>query len=73
MTVAQPNMWFVIDLMGRRVQPTRYTLRHYDSWDVEALRNWRFEVCTRRFALQHTHHTWIRRCGFACRVEFVMC
>jgi len=24
--------------------PTAYTLRHYDSWDTEALRNWKLEV-----------------------------
>jgi len=37
------NSWFIVDLKGRRIQPTAYTLRHYSSYDVEALRNWRFE------------------------------
>jgi len=36
-------MWFVFDFKERRIIPQRYTLRHYSSWDLEALRNWRFE------------------------------
>ncbi len=32
-----------MDLVDKYVQPTAYTLRHYSSWDVEALRNWNFE------------------------------
>lgn len=27
-----------------RIQPTAYTLRHYSSWDNEALRHWTLEV-----------------------------
>jgi len=42
-TLSKPNMWFAFDFKGRRIQPTHYTMRHYNSWDLEALRNWRFE------------------------------
>lgn len=38
-----PNGWFVIDLKEIRVRPSAYMLRHYSSWDTEALRNWNFE------------------------------
>ncbi len=31
---------FVVDLLERRVRPTHYTLRHYSSFDKEALRDW---------------------------------
>ena len=44
-SVPKPNQWFAIDLTpsGHRVRPSAYTLRHYSSWDLEALRNWKFE------------------------------
>ena len=44
-SVPKPNQWFCIDLTpsGQRVRPSAYTLRHYSSWDLEALRNWKFE------------------------------
>ena len=43
-TQALPDQWFVIDFgSARSVQPTHYTLRHYSSWDTEALRNWRLQ------------------------------
>lgn len=42
-TLPKPDQWFIFDLRGRRVRPTHYSLRHYSSWDIEALRNWRFE------------------------------
>jgi len=44
-SAAKPNQWFVIDLTasGKCVRPSHYSLRHYSSWDLEALRNWRFE------------------------------
>lgn len=42
-TLNKPNMWFVFDFKERRIIPESYTLRHYSSWDLEALRNWRFE------------------------------
>jgi len=43
--VTKPNKhaWVVIDLHDYAIRPTHYTLRHYASWDTEALRNWRFE------------------------------
>jgi SPRY domain/Sad1 / UNC-like C-terminal len=37
------NSWFVIDFKDKLICPTHYTLRHYSSWDVEAVRNWLFE------------------------------
>jgi len=37
------HAWVVIDFQNYAVKPTRYTLRHYSSWDTEALRNWRLE------------------------------
>eukprot|EP01006_Ploeotia_vitrea_P049935 TRINITY_DN67395_c8_g1_i1.p1 TRINITY_DN67395_c8_g1~~TRINITY_DN67395_c8_g1_i1.p1 ORF type:complete len:1605 (+),score=973.64 TRINITY_DN67395_c8_g1_i1:233-5047(+) len=43
-TVARPNMWFMIDLKDKKLNVTHYTLRHYNSWDTECLRNWRFEA-----------------------------
>jgi hypothetical protein len=44
-SASKPNQWFTIDftVSGKRIRPTAYTLRHYNSWDLEALRNWRFE------------------------------
>jgi len=37
------HAWVVIDFHDYAIKPTRYTLRHYSSWDTEALRNWRIE------------------------------
>ena len=42
-TKPQANSWVQFALDGQRVRPTRYTLRHYSSWDTEALRNWVLE------------------------------
>jgi hypothetical protein len=42
-SMARPNMWFMADLKDKKVKLTAYTLKHYNSWDSEALRNWRFE------------------------------
>ena len=39
-TKPQPESWVELDLGRHRVAPTHYTLRHYSSWDTEALRNW---------------------------------
>ena len=39
----EPNCWFAFDLLNRSVCPTRYQIRHYSSWETEALQNWRFE------------------------------
>lgn len=38
------NQWFAIDLGPHiRFTPTHYTLRHYISWETEALRHWIFQ------------------------------
>jgi hypothetical protein len=44
--VTQPleNSWFSVDLTNIYVSPTHYALRHYISWDTEALRNWLLEA-----------------------------
>eukprot|EP01006_Ploeotia_vitrea_P052211 TRINITY_DN67660_c9_g12_i2.p1 TRINITY_DN67660_c9_g12~~TRINITY_DN67660_c9_g12_i2.p1 ORF type:complete len:1039 (+),score=601.97 TRINITY_DN67660_c9_g12_i2:75-3191(+) len=42
-TTSNPMSWFRVDFLDKRVMPTMYTLRHYASWDTEALRHWRFE------------------------------
>ena len=39
----KPNAWWYIDFRDVRVRPTHYTLRHYVSWNIEALRHWKFE------------------------------
>lgn len=38
------NSWMQIDFMSRTVRPTHYSLRHYSSWDTEALRSWVLEA-----------------------------
>jgi hypothetical protein len=38
------NSWFSVDFIDHFICPTHYTLRHYSSWDTEALRNWVFEA-----------------------------
>ena len=43
-TQAKPDMWFMLDLLNIVFHCTHYTLQHYASFDVEALRNWRFEA-----------------------------
>eukprot|EP01083_Nonionella_stella_P037399 101947_1 len=40
---AEEHQWFMIDFITKKICPTHYTLRHYESWDTEALRFWRFE------------------------------
>jgi hypothetical protein len=40
----EPNQWLLLDLHGLLLRPSHYALRHYLSWDVEALRSWRFEA-----------------------------
>lgn len=39
-TLALANQSIVIELLGWKVCPTAYLLRHYSSWDTEALRSW---------------------------------
>lgn len=44
-SAALPNMWMSVELLhGARFYPSKYTLRHYSSWNTECLRNWRFEA-----------------------------
>lgn len=38
------NSWMQIDFENRSVRPTYYSLRHYNSWDTEALRYWVLEA-----------------------------
>ena len=40
----RPDQWVAFDFLHRRVRPTHYSLRHYSSWDNEALRNWVLEA-----------------------------
>ncbi|SPQ96010.1 unnamed protein product (mitochondrion) [Plasmodiophora brassicae] len=42
-SAAAENQWFIVDFLGRLIRPTYYTLRHYSSYNVEALRSWRLE------------------------------
>jgi len=35
--------WFQIDFLHRKIKPKHYMLRHYITWDSEAMRNWKFE------------------------------
>lgn len=47
--VTQPtqDQWMALDFGPYKlIQPTAYSLRHYSSWDTEALRNWRFQATT---------------------------
>lgn len=38
------NSWFAVDFFDKYVTPTHYSLKHYSSWDVEALRSWVLEA-----------------------------
>ena len=38
------DSYFEIDFRPRKIRPTHYSLRHYATWDTEALRYWTFEV-----------------------------
>ncbi len=42
-TEPKKSSWFMIDLLGIKVQPTHYSMRHYSSFDTECVRNWRLE------------------------------
>ena len=41
--MAEKNNWFLVDFRNLYIRPTHYTLKHYDSWDTECLRNWYLE------------------------------
>ena len=57
--VTQPRQgsWIAIDLLDKSLLLTAYTLRHYASWDTEALRHWRLEgsVDGERWTLLREH------------------
>ena len=38
--------WVALNFGALKVTPTAYTLRHYTSWDREALRSWEFQGST---------------------------
>lgn len=42
-TRSLPSSWVIIDFKELLITPSCYTLRHYSTWDVEALRHWRLE------------------------------
>ena len=42
-SLPQPKQWFCVDLRDKRIAPTHYTLRHYDTYDSEALRTWQLQ------------------------------
>ncbi len=44
LTQAVSNSWMQVDFRNLRVRPTGYALRHYSSWDTEALRNWQLQA-----------------------------
>ena len=58
-TTAMDYPWFIIDFLHRKIKPTHYMLRHYVSFDTEALRNWKFEGSNDgkdwELIKQHTH------------------
>ena len=37
------NAWWYIDFRNVKIRPTNYTLRHYTSWNIEALAKWQFQ------------------------------
>jgi E3 ubiquitin-protein ligase HECTD1 len=39
-TQAIQNSWFCVDFVNLYIRPCAYTLRHYDTYDNEALYNW---------------------------------
>ena len=46
-TQEKVNAFWMLDFKNMRINPTHYTLKHYASWNIEALRNWKLEgkVC----------------------------
>jgi len=78
-TVSKPmrGAWMSVSLNDYAINPNAYSLRHYSSWDTEALRNWRFEgsndnqnwTCLREHrndtSLNHKGqvHTWRLECS----------
>eukprot|EP00475_Leptophrys_vorax_P022175 TRINITY_DN30176_c0_g1_i1.p1 TRINITY_DN30176_c0_g1~~TRINITY_DN30176_c0_g1_i1.p1 ORF type:complete len:1071 (+),score=235.80 TRINITY_DN30176_c0_g1_i1:49-3213(+) len=69
-TKGDANSWFEIDFSPRSICPTTYTLRHYNSWDFECLRNWRFEGSNDGLAWvtlrEHVNDTSLNKAGQSC-------
>eukprot|EP00456_Euglypha_rotunda_P023797 TRINITY_DN19668_c0_g1_i10.p1 TRINITY_DN19668_c0_g1~~TRINITY_DN19668_c0_g1_i10.p1 ORF type:complete len:216 (-),score=12.35 TRINITY_DN19668_c0_g1_i10:23-670(-) len=42
-TQSTENAWFAVDFVDKYIRPTHYSLKHYDSWDTECLRDWKLE------------------------------
>jgi len=42
-TKPDPKSWFAFDFSPRKIKLSAYMIRHYLSWDTEALRNWNLE------------------------------
>lgn len=57
-TKQQPGAWVEFDFLDERIAPTAYTLKHYKSWDTEALRNWVLEGSNdgSAWTTLHTHN-----------------
>ncbi|ETO35938.1 hypothetical protein RFI_01124 [Reticulomyxa filosa] len=55
--MAEKNNWFIVDFRTIYIRITHYSLRHYDSWDTECLRNWYLEGSNdlSKFKIIHTH------------------
>ena len=55
--LAEKNNWFMIDFRNLYVRPTHYSLKHYNTWDTECLRNWYLEGTNdlRKFKILREH------------------
>ncbi len=42
-TKPEKNSWIIISFTCYIIKPTHYSMRHYSTWDTEALRTWTFE------------------------------
>eukprot|EP01083_Nonionella_stella_P033085 90584_1 len=73
------NAAFIIDFTSTQYQisPTHYTLRHYESWDAEAIRNWQF--CGSNDGIQwtvlkqHNNDTSLKTRGQSCTWPITDC
>ncbi|GAB5362054.1 hypothetical protein AAMO2058_000765200 [Amorphochlora amoebiformis] len=52
-TAPSKNAYFELHFKSLQIRPSYYALKHYASWDSEALRNWRLE------AMPYKSDTWI--------------
>jgi len=68
-TKPHAKSWIAVNFLNNQVKPTAYTLRHYQSWDTEALRYWNFEGSTDgrdwRVISKHTNDTALSKAGQA--------